>query len=213
MDRESVMTAQAYVQEYLLDNSRVYSPAYLLIELDGHYPEILSKEMHLIAAILNTMQAIDYEIVEDTSRQEALWSIRRKAGYALRQKTVCKELDTVVPFALLPVLVEGLKEIGQKYGLQTVTFGHAGDGNLHVHLLQNKLPVEVWKERKELATEAVFRLVVDLGGTLSAEHGVGYVHRGFMPLIFSAVHLDLFKQLKHTFDPKSIMNPRKIIQQ
>src|SRR5690606_16226753 len=121
-----------------------------------------------------------------------------------------KEEDTVVPRAELPKLIKGIKEIGKKYGFESVCYGHAGDGNLHVNIIKTNMSNEDWKHKLPLGIKEIFELTVSLNGTLSGEHGIGFVQKEYMPIRFSEIHLSIMKEIKNVFDPNGIMNPGKI---
>ena len=121
-----------------------------------------------------------------------------------------KEEDTVVPRYALPQLLNAVKSIGEEYGFQSVCYGHAGDGNLHVNILKNDMDDEKWESTLPDSIRKIFEEVKQLGGTLSGEHGIGLVQRDYMDIVFSATHLDLMRSVKSVFDPKGILNPGKI---
>jgi glycolate oxidase len=129
---------------------------------------------------------------------------------AVKAHSVYKEEDTVVPRAALPDLLEGVKDIGRQYGFQSVCYGHAGDGNLHVNIIKGNLSETVWQEELPKAIAEVFKLCHRLGGTISGEHGIGWVQKGYMPLVQPPHHLALQRGIKQLFDPKGILNPGKI---
>jgi glycolate oxidase len=115
-----------------------------------------------------------------------------------------------VPRYNLPDLLAGVKKIGNEYGFQSVCYGHAGDGNLHVNIIKGNLNDKQWNEDLPKAIRKIFQLTVDLGGTISGEHGIGYVQKNYMDIPFNKVELELMKSIKKTFDPKNIMNPNKM---
>lgn len=185
--------------------------AHLLIELDGNYPEILMLEAEKVMGVLENYD-IDEVLFADTEDQKkALWKMRRGIAEAVKAHSVYKEEDTVVPRYRLPQLLKGIKEIGRKYGFQSVCYGHAGDGNLHVNIIKGNLSDDFWNIDLKHGIREIFELTVSLGGTLSGEHGIGFVQKDYMDIAFPSHHLALMKNLKHVFDPKGIMNPGKVI--
>lgn len=184
--------------------------AHLIIEVDGNHPEILMKEMEGIATLLNEYEAGEAYFADDAQQKAELWKLRKRAGEAVKLAGYTIEEDTVVPRAELPALIRGAKELGQKYNFDVVCFGHAGDGNLHIRIkktgtVNTQDDPEIIKGIREL-----FLLVKRLGGTLSGEHGIGLVQKGFMDIIFEEVHLRLMRQIKQAFDPNNILNAGKI---
>jgi len=140
-----------------------------------------------------------------------LWKLRRAVGEAVKSNSVYKEEDTVVPRYELPTLLKGIKSIGGKYGFKSVCYGHAGDGNLHVNIVKGEMSDEAWKTEVPKGIREIFELAVSLKGTLSGEHGIGYVQKNYMDIAFSPASLQIMKGIKRVFDPKGILNPGKIL--
>lgn len=185
--------------------------AHLLIEVDGNYPDILFSEAEKITEVLEQF-AIDEILFADSEDQKnALWKLRRAVGEAVKSNSIYKEEDTVVPRYELPRLLEGIKSIGNKYGFKSVCYGHAGDGNLHVNIVKGAMSDEDWKTEIPKGIREIFELTVSLKGTLSGEHGIGYVQKNYMDIAFSPVQLQLMKGIKTIFDPNGILNPGKVL--
>lgn len=184
--------------------------ALLLIEVDGNDMEVLMKECETISEVMQANQCDEILFAESAEQKNSLWKIRRKVGEAVKSNSVYKEEDTVVPRAELPKLLNGVKEIGRKYGFKSVCYGHAGDGNLHVNIIKGDLSDKAWKEDLPKGITEIFKLCKALGGTISGEHGIGLVQKPYLPLVFSEYHLSLMKGIKKVFDPNYILNPGKI---
>ena len=114
----------------------------------------------------------------------------------------------MVPVSQLPALVDGIRQLSARHDVLIVSFGHAGNGNLHVNLLPRD---EAERERTHACLAELFALVIALDGTLSGEHGIGLVKREFMPLALSAQTLGLMHGIKAAFDPAGILNPDKLL--
>jgi glycolate oxidase len=184
--------------------------AHLLIEVDGNYPEVLMQEAEQILTVVEQFE-IDEVLFADTEEQKnALWKMRRSVAEAVKANSIYKEEDTVVPRYELPKLLKGIKEIGAKYGFQSVCYGHAGDGNLHVNIIKGSMTDDNWKTEVPKGIREIFELTVSLKGTLSGEHGIGLVQKNYMDIAFSKVHLELMERIKAVFDPNNILNPGKI---
>lgn len=147
---------------------------------------------------------------EDQAKKEQLWKLRRRVGEAVKAQSIYKEEDTVVPRFELPALLSAVKEIGERYGFRSVCYGHAGDGNLHVNILKEDMSDDAWNQTIKVGIRELFERVKELGGTLSGEHGIGWVQKDYMDVMFEPFHLDLMRAIKRVFDPKGILNPRKI---
>jgi glycolate oxidase len=139
-----------------------------------------------------------------------LWKLRRAVGEAVKSNSVYKEEDTVVPRYELPKLLQAVKSIGKKYGFQSICYGHAGDGNLHINIVKGNMSDENWRTEVPKGIREIFELTVLLKGTLSGEHGIGFVQRNYMDIAFNSTQLDLMKGIKNLFDPNNILNPGKI---
>jgi glycolate oxidase len=108
-------------------------------------------------------------------------------------------------------LLNKVKELGVRFGFRSVCYGHAGDGNLHINILKDNMPQDKWEFELPNAVTELFQYVKQLGGTLSGEHGVGWVQRQYMPIMFTGYELELLNGIKRVFDPNGILNPGKIL--
>jgi glycolate oxidase len=184
--------------------------AHLLIEVDGNYPDVLFQEAEKIMEVVEQFN-IDEVLFADTEIQKnLLWKMRRSVAEAVKSNSIYKEEDTVVPRYELPKLLFGIKEIGAKYGFKSVCYGHAGDGNLHVNIIKGDMSDENWNTEVAKGIREIFELTVSLKGTLSGEHGIGFVQKNYMDIAFSESHLKMMKGIKTIFDPNGILNPGKI---
>ena len=209
LERDAIDWAIRYVEGVNVD-IKPEIQAHLLIEVDGNYPDILFQEAEKIMGVVDQFQ-IDEILFADTEVQKnALWKMRRSVGEAVKSNSVYKEEDTVVPRYELANLLNGIKRIGKKYGFQSVCYGHAGDGNLHVNIVKGDLSDEAWDTEVTKGIREIFELTVSLKGTLSGEHGIGYVQKNYMDIAFNNAQLQLMKGIKDVFDPNGILNPGKI---
>ncbi len=184
--------------------------AYLLCELDGNDEEVLMRDAERVMNVVEKFQSGDVLFAESAAQKAELWKIRRNISPAVNWFTLTKSEDVVVPRANLPKLITGIKDIGKRYGFNTVCFGHLGDGNLHVNILKEGISEEAWSTKIPEGIGEIFKLTVSLGGTLSGEHGIGIAKRPYMPLAMSEVNLELMRGIKKVFDPNGILNPGKI---
>lgn len=184
--------------------------SFLLIEVDGNNQDILFSDCEKINEVLENHNCLEVLFADSSAQKEELWRLRRTMAVSVKSNSVYKEEDTVVPRAALPQLMKGIKAIGAKYGFESVCYGHAGDGNLHVNIIKANMSDDDWNHRLKYGISEIFELTVSLGGTLSGEHGIGLVQKDYMPLKFSEVHLNLMRSIKKVFDPNGILNPGKI---
>ena len=210
MERFAVEWTMKYIDDAHL-SMKDDVEALLLIEVDGNNEELLFEDIQRIVEVVE-MYNCDEDILfaEDEAQKDQLWFIRRRIGEAVKVNSIYKEEDTVVPRFRLPDLLKGVKEIGDKYGFQSVCYGHAGDGNLHVNIIKGNLTQEQWDNELPIAIREIFELTVSLGGTISGEHGIGLVQKSYMDIPFKSVELDLMRGVKKVFDPLNILNPGKI---
>ncbi len=184
--------------------------ALLIVEVDGNNLDILMSDCEIISSVMQQNQCDEILFADSAEQKNAIWKIRRKVGEAVKSNSVYKEEDTVVPRAELPILLKGVKAIGKKYGFNSVCYGHAGDGNLHVNIIKGALSDQAWNIDLPNAISEIFVLCKSLGGTISGEHGIGLVQKNYLPIVFSPYHLQLMKDIKKVFDPNYILNPGKI---
>ncbi len=188
----------------------IEAAALLLIEVDGH-PAQVKEEAARVEELCKANKAESVEVAQDAAQRDRVWQARRDALPALaRLKPTCVLEDATVPRSKIPAMIEALGEIGRKHRLDLGTFGHAGDGNLHPTILTDKRDKEEWK-RVELAIDDIFARALELGGTLSGEHGIGLAKSKYMINETSRATLEYSKRMKSALDPKGLLNPGKII--
>jgi D-lactate dehydrogenase (quinone) len=182
--------------------------ALLMIELDGA-PDALDGAVAAVEAAARVDGLVQLEAARDEAQTRALWAARKALSFAQRAATQHKiNEDVVVPVSRLPELVDGVRQLAERHAVPIVSFGHAGNGNLHVNLLPRDV-AEI--ERAYAALPELFALVIALDGTISGEHGIGVVKREFMPLAVSNEALGLMRGIKAAFDPDGILNPGKLL--
>jgi len=184
--------------------------AYLMIEVDGDHADVLMRDCETILGVMEQHECGEVLFAESAAEKDALWKMRRSVPVSVKAHSVYKEEDTVVPRYELPRLLEGVKAIGARYGFNSVCYGHAGDGNLHVNIIKGDLSDHAWEHELPKAIREIFELTVSLGGTLSGEHGIGLVQRPYMDIAFNPAQLAVMRAIKNALDPLGIMNPGKV---
>lgn len=184
--------------------------AHLIIETDGNDPDILMAEMEEMAALLTQFDCGEIFVADDARQKDELWKLRRRVAEAVKLDGYTIEEDTVVPRAELPKLIKGVKALAAEYDFKAVCYGHAGDGNLHVRIKKEGCRYSLNNPQIIPALRALFRLVKELGGTISGEHGIGIIQKEFMDIVFDPPAITLMKRIKEAFDPHGIINPGKI---
>jgi len=180
----------------------------LLIEVDGH-PIALEDEIKEVASICEKNGA-KVEVAQTPKDAEKLWEARRALSPAVSKLGRVKiNEDIVFPRSYLPEALPKLREIGRKYNLKMVNFGHIGDGNVHANFMISGLDEDELK-RTEKAVEEVFNLAISYGGSITGEHGVGITKAAFMKKQFRPEEMDIMKGIKKVFDPENLINPGKM---
>jgi glycolate oxidase len=186
--------------------------AVLLCELDGH-PEVLEGAMVRVAEACEAEGAVEVLVAKDERERRALWQTRRNASPALKELHRHKIAeDIAVPLGSIPTMLTRIEAIGARHGVTFGTFGHAGDGNLHVNLVHDEDDADpAVRARVQAAIDDLFRATLDLGGTLSGEHGIGLSKRAYVAWEQPAPLLALQRRLKVAFDPDDLLNPGKLL--
>ncbi|MGD9032539.1 MAG: FAD-linked oxidase C-terminal domain-containing protein [Desulfobacteraceae bacterium] len=184
--------------------------AMLLAETDGYTKEETDYQMRKVMDVFNENNPKEVKQAASEEEAEELWQARKSAYAVLaRIKTHFVLEDVTVPMAKVADLLKGVEAIAEKHSIQIATFGHAGDGNLHPQILYDGYdPAQV--ERMEAASADLFQLAIDLGGTLTGEHGIGLSKAPYMTLEHDAVAMDVMRRIKKMMDPNNILNPGKM---
>lgn len=183
---------------------------HLIIEVDGNNLDVLMQEMEAIAMLMTEFDAGDILFADDAQQKAELWKLRRRAAEAVKLEGYTIEEDTVVPRAELPALIKGVKAMGDQYGFKVVCYGHAGDGNLHIRINHPTIKNSHGNPEMTAILKELFVLVKGLGGTISAEHGIGLIQKPYMETVFSKTAIQLMRDIKKAFDPNNILNVGKI---
>ncbi len=205
MDQASVIA----VENYEPCGLPMDAEAIILIELDGH-PQAILAEISLVKEVCLKHGAREMRAAKNEDEKNELWRARKLVSPAIaRIKPTKISEDICVPRSKIPHAFERLQQIRDKYGLSMVIFGHAGDGNLHPNIMADSRDQNEMK-RVEQAVAEIFEMTIELGGTLSGEHGIGTMKAPFMELEMGPVALEMMKRMKKAWDPNNIMNPGKI---
>ncbi|MCH9813177.1 MAG: FAD-binding protein [Epsilonproteobacteria bacterium] len=184
--------------------------ALLIGDIDGNVPEEVAFQLETLENSFKENGASDFQVAESKEDREKIWYARRNVSQCVTLYGSKKlNEDISVPRSKLPLALKEIYKIGDKYGFQVPCFGHAGDGNIHVNVMVDGSNEKELEEGHK-AIEEIFQLVVDMGGTLSGEHGIGLSKAPFMDIAFNEAEIALFRQLKEAFDPNNILNPGKM---
>jgi glycolate oxidase len=208
MEQDSVLAV-----ERLLKKEVPYrdAAAHLLIQLDGNRQEAVDSDMEVVGEICLEHGAHDVLVAQDKRTRDRLWETRRMIIESLKHESPINHMeDVVVPRAEIPVLLKGIKTIARQHEVRIVSFGHAGDGNVHVNILKDEVPDERWRALVPTLSEELYRLTLSLGGTITGEHGIGATRPRYLPMALDETQIELMRRIKEIFDPNQILNPGKI---
>lgn len=208
MERDSVLAVERLSGKEVPHDD---AAAHLLIQLDGNRPEAVDADYELVGELCLAHGARDVLVAKDRRTRDRLWEARRLIIESLNHESPVNHMeDVVVPRAELPPLLRGIKEIARRHSVRIICFGHAGDGNVHVNVLKDDLPDERWESLVPKVAEAIYRLALSLGGTITGEHGIGATRRKYLPLALDAAQIEVMRGIRAVFDPNGILNPGKI---
>jgi glycolate oxidase len=208
MERDSVLACERYIGKEVPFHD---AAAQLLIQLDGNHREAIDADYDQVADICLENGALDVLVALGPRDQDRLWEARRAIVDALNKESPINHMeDVVVPRAALPDLLKGIQKIADRYAVRIVSFGHAGDGNVHVNVLKDDLANDRWEEILPSITEEIYSLTLSLGGTITGEHGIGATRRQYLPLALDQAQIEVMEKIREVFDPHRILNPAKI---
>jgi glycolate oxidase len=184
----------------------------LLVETDGKECEAM-ETMEVVEAALREAGSVEIRVAQSDEERDSLWRMRRAVSPSLARIAPWKiNEDVCVPRSGLPRLVDAVTALGKKYGIRVPTFGHAGDGNLHVNVMFDPRKGDEAR-RAEMVVEGLFEATLELGGTISGEHGIGLTKLKFLPGQLGRDATDLETRIKQSFDPHGLLNPGKVFNQ
>ena len=208
MEREVILDAEEYLGRKFPDNQ---ADAYLLLKFDGNTKEEITKYYDDVAKICLEQGAIDLLIADTEERSNPVWKTRGAFLEAIKgNTTMMDEVDVVVPRNRVNDFVEFVHALREEIGIRIKSFGHAGDGNLHVYILRDDLSEDKWHELMNAAMNRMYEKARELKGQVSGEHGIGLVKQPYLKESLPAKSLEIMRGVKKVFDPNNILNPGKI---
>ncbi len=217
---KSIPTAIEYMERRVIENAEDFlgkkfpdssSDAYLLLTFDGNSKEEVESNYEKVANICLEAGALDVLISDTQERQESIWSARGAFLEAIKASTTeMDECDVVVPRDKVAEFVKYTKAVETRVNIRIASFGHAGDGNLHVYVLKDDYSEDVFKEKLEEAFNLLYKRAEELKGHVSGEHGIGFAKLPYLRAQHGEMYMTLLKNIKLAFDPKGLLNPGKV---
>jgi glycolate oxidase len=210
MQREVILAAEEFLDKKFPDNS---SDAYLLLTFDGNSTEEIERNYATVAELCLAEGALDVLISDTDERKVAIWSARGAFLEAVKASTTdMDECDVCVPRNSVADFIRYTHELQKQFDVRIRSFGHAGDGNLHVYVLKDDMNEEQWNKKLSEVFECMYKRARELDGVVSGEHGIGYAKRPYLFEQYSEDYIGLMKNIKLAFDSKNILNPGKVCQ-
>ena len=208
MEREVIMDSEEYLGKKFPDNQ---ADAYLLLKFAGASVEEISKYYDSVAQICLEQGALDLLIADTDERAEAIWKARGAFLEAIKgSTTMMDEVDVVVPRSCVNEFVEFVHDLRKEMGIRIKSFGHAGDGNLHVYILRDDMDDKKWAEMLGKAMERMYIKARELKGQVSGEHGIGLAKKPYLKESLPKESMKLMQGIKKAFDPNNILNPHQV---
>ena len=208
MSRDTILFSESYLGKKFPDTK---NDAYILLTFDGATDAQVEADMKIVADLCLEIGALDAYIVDTEERKKSVWSARGAFLEAIKASTTeMDECDVVVPVNKVDYFIKFTHALADELGIRIPSFGHAGDGNLHIYVCRDGLDEESWKKKLAEAFDRMYKTAEEIGGLVSGEHGIGYAKREFLKRQYGETPIALMQGIKRAFDEKNILNPGKI---
>lgn len=210
MERQTILFAEDFLGKKFPDTK---SNAYILLTFDGNTKEQVEAEYEVVADLCLSEGAKDVYIVDTDERKDSVWSARGAFLEAIKASTTeMDECDVVVPRNRVAEFINYTHDLEKELNIRIPSFGHAGDGNLHLYICRDELGEKEWEEMLDTAMDKLYAKSLEFDGLVSGEHGIGYAKRKYLFNDYGEYEMGLMDGIKHAFDPKNILNPKKVCQ-
>jgi glycolate oxidase len=208
MSRDTILFSEDYLGKKFPDTK---NDAYILLTFDGNSDEQVEQGLNTVADLCLELGAIDAYIVDTEERKKSVWSARGAFLEAIKASTTeMDECDVVVPVNRVDEFIKFTHDLAAEMNVRIPSFGHAGDGNLHIYICRDELDDKAWESTLALCFDRMYERAEELGGLVSGEHGIGYAKKEFLKKQYGETQIMLMQGIKKTFDEKNILNPGKI---
>jgi len=208
MSRDTILFSESYLGKKFPDTK---NDAYILLTFDGNSDAQVDQDMSTVAELCLKIGALDAYIVDTEERKKSVWSARGAFLEAIKASTTeMDECDVVVPGNQVDTFIKFTHELADEMNVRIPSFGHAGDGNLHIYICRDALSEADWQNTLSVCFDRMYAKAVELGGLVSGEHGIGYAKKEFLKRQYGETPIALMQGIKKVFDPKNILNPGKV---
>ena len=208
MSRDTILFSETYLGKKFPDTK---NDAYILLTFDGNTEEQVDRDLSTVAELCLQLGALDAYIVDTEERKKSVWSARGAFLEAIKSSTTeMDECDVVVPGNQVDTFIKYTHQLAKEFGVRIPSFGHAGDGNLHVYICRDALSDAAWEQIKADCFDRMYEKAVELGGLVSGEHGIGYAKKEYLRRQYGPTPIALMQGIKKVFDEKNILNPGKV---
>lgn len=208
MSRDTILFSESYLGKRFPDTK---NDAYILLTFDGNTDTQVDNDMKAVADLCLEIGALDVYIVDTEERKKSVWSARGAFLEAIKASTTeMDECDVVVPVNKIDEFIKFTHNLADEMNVRIPSFGHAGDGNLHIYICRDNLDDKKWGEVLTICFDRMYQKAEEMGGLVSGEHGIGYAKKEYLKKQYGSSQIELMKGIKSVFDPKNILNPNKI---
>ena len=209
MSRDTILFSESYLGKKFPDTK---NDAYILCTFDGNTKTQVDEDLKRVAELCLEIGAIDAYIVDTDERKKSVWSARGAFLEAIKASTTeMDECDVVVPVNRIDEFIKFTHELSDEEKVRIPSFGHAGDGNLHIYICRDELDDEAWEKTLKVCFDRMYEKAKEIGGLVSGEHGIGYAKKGYLKELYGDTPIEIMRGIKKVFDEKNILNPGKIV--
>lgn len=208
MSRETILFSEDFLSKKFPDTK---SSAYILLTFDGNSIEAIEADYSKVADLCIELGAVDAYFIDTDERKASVWSARGAFLEAIKASTdEMDECDVVVPREQIAEYIKFTHTLAEKYDIRIPSFGHAGDGNLHIYICRDGKQQKEWEEKLLQVFDEMYKKAAEMGGQVSGEHGIGFAKKGYLKEQLGDRQIALMQGIKKAFDPKNILNPGKV---
>ena len=209
MSLDTIISAEDFLGKKFPDTNY---EAYILLTFDGNNKQAIEQEYTKVADLCIEKGAVDGYFIDTEERKKSVWSARGAFLEAIKASTdEMDECDVVVPKSKVADFIKYTHDVAKQVDVRIPSFGHAGDGNLHIYICRDNMPEDMWKKKLNDAFDLLYAKAREFGGQVSGEHGIGYAKKGYLKQQLGENQIELMRGIKKVFDPKNILNPDKVI--